>query len=79
MEDHGNKIAVYVGTTNDVNGNPRRGWVIVGAYTGDTLDFVNEGYNGTAELRSTYPGIIETGRLDITVRQYNALRKEYDK
>lgn len=79
MNDHGNKLAVYVAATNNKMGNPRRGWVIVGAYTGDTLNFIDEGNHGWQALRNEYPGIVETGRLEITVRQYNALVKEYDK
>lgn len=38
-------IAIRVKATNDTNGNPRRGWLIVDD-AGDTIEFVDEGLPG---------------------------------
>ena len=38
---------VYVKTKNDVNGNPRRGWIVPSSYfKTDGNPFVDEGYEG---------------------------------
>lgn len=42
-------MLVYIGTSNDKSGNPRRGWIV---NYGDTLAyFVDEGYVGRHALR----------------------------
>ncbi len=47
-------FAVYLCTTNDTSGNPRRGWVV---FRGGTPSaFVFEGYKGTLAL-SEYLGL----------------------
>lgn len=38
---------VYIGTTNDSSGNPRRGWII--GYGSRDAYFHDEGYGGAAE------------------------------
>ena len=66
-------LAVYIGTTHDGNGNPRRGWMIVDD-TGRTVDFIDEGYQGTYALTSKYPGIASTERLTVVTSEYNSLK-----
>ena len=65
--------AVYVGTKNDVNGNPRRGWLVD---VGNTTVFVNEGYVGRAALKKACPNAVERfSRIEITPGEYRNLRK----
>lgn len=73
-------LAVYVNAGNDTNGNPRRGWILYGATTGQ-FDFVDEGYAGRGALRAAYPILArnpffgDSGMLDIMPREYRRLRK----
>jgi hypothetical protein len=68
-----NLVAIYVATTNNTSGNPRRGWII-GEIEGRNcypIDFVDEGYYGTGALgRKGYVGIPTTPRIDITPGEY---------
>lgn len=41
---------VYIGTTHDASGNPRRGWII--GYGSDSPQFCNEGYAGSRALEA---------------------------
>ena len=72
-------LAVYVNAGNDTNGNPRRGWAVHDVITATIVEFIDEGYNGRAELRKKYGEIAETGRFDITPRQYRELLKDFSR
>lgn len=37
-------LAIYIGTTNDTNGNPRRGWYVHKLGTDEPVTFIDEGY-----------------------------------
>lgn len=73
--------AVYVKAVNDINGNPRRGWMIVNG-DGTMINFVDEGYagtltNATGDDKSPYPyrlGATAETR-NITVTEYNRLKR----
>jgi hypothetical protein len=67
-------LAIYLAAPNDNNGNPRRGWLVVNG-EGTTIEFVDEGYNGNAELRRLYPGLPDSGRIEVTAGFYNRLMK----
>lgn len=44
-------FAVYIGTTNDTNGNPRRGWLVhEPGNDGAGVRWVEEGYSGRDAL-----------------------------
>lgn len=73
--------AVYVRAVNDVNGNPRRGWKIMGG-EGTMIKFVDEGYAGTLNAatgndESPYPYRLGATAewVRITVAEYNKLRR----
>lgn len=71
-------FAQRVVTTNDTNGNPRRGWIIY-ADNGAQLAFVAEGYHGERKLRevSGLADITEgTVALTITPGQYRKLNRD---
>jgi hypothetical protein len=75
------KVAIYLATTNDRNGNPRRGWLIVETTTGASVEFVDEGYLGHAALVKRYgpntgARLAQTavGRINVTPGEYRAQR-----
>lgn len=69
-----NKVfAVYIKTKNDINGNPRRGWMIYN--DNGYIDFVNDGYGGRSTLTCKYPNHIETGPIPTTVSYYKAVNR----
>jgi hypothetical protein len=69
------EIGIYVQTKNDVNGNPRRGWMVVNGL-GRTLGFVDEGYEGLPALRKAFPNAVETMHaLEVTPAAYRVLRR----
>ena len=67
-------LAVYVGTKNDRNGNPRRGWIIYAA-DGQVDDFVEEGYQGIGALREKYARTPSTSfrKMEVTSSEYRQL------
>lgn len=67
------KIAIRLNAGNDVNGNPRRVFVVLDPMVG-VIDAIDEGYEGEAELRKRYR-ISSTADLDTTPRQYRELVK----
>jgi hypothetical protein len=76
---------MYLATKNDVDGNPRRGWVILEAYSynmegshgGCTppLAWVEEGYGGRQELRERFPNAVELPRVNVTPAEWREWRK----
>ena len=81
------RVLIYVEAVNDRNGNPRRGWVVTWM---DNL-FVDEGYKGRDALytfvgmpwsdrsktqeRHVFDGSVNEIWMDITVSQYNRLKR----
>lgn len=67
-------FAVYIGTTNDTNGNPRRGW-----YVHDLADpsapvtWIEEGYHGQSAARSAVADYF--GMPTLTSRNMDAVRE----
>lgn len=71
----------YCNAGNDVNGNPRRGWVV---RDGDqVVNFVDEGYEGVEPLRRAYPDrtfdVYDStwNQTRIRVGEYQSYRKVY--
>lgn len=78
---------IYVKTTNDVNGNPRRGWIVTWL---DNM-FVDEGYEGryalyrtmqidgsseiSESMRHNFDRNVNEITLAVTVSQYKALKR----
>lgn len=70
-------IAVYIGTNNDTNGNPRRGWILFGEESGlfiDPVGFVDEGYEGIAALR-VHKNVASTPLIHVTPAEYRKWKK----
>lgn len=63
---------VYIGTTNDGNGNPRRGWIV--DYGRESMRFVEEGYAGRGALRAigedVYAASADSPRIAVTPGEY---------
>lgn len=67
---------LYLKSTNDINGNPRRGWLVVQP---DVIKFVDEGYAGPHALREagfdlTIPWAAE---IKISASEYRRMKREY--
>jgi len=63
-------LAIYLDAGHNVNGNPRRGWLIVDG-SGNRVDFVDEGYAGRSALdEAGYGGIDDTIRIPTTPKFY---------
>ena len=67
-------LIVYAGTVNDRNGNPRRLFL---AYDSDArlLGVEDEGHDGTARVRMRWPGVPITAKLNVTPKEYHALKR----
>jgi hypothetical protein len=68
-------LAVKVNAGHDVNGNPRRGWVMTNCRKGDMVDFVDEGYHGDTYLERQYPRAVKGPELKVTPGEYRDLKK----
>ena len=64
-----NRVLIYVKANNDVNGNPRRGWIVTWM---DNL-FVDEGYSGRWSL---YGALGIDGPSEISKSQRAAFDRE---
>jgi hypothetical protein len=73
-----NEVALYLCTTNDANGNPRRLFVIIDSATGHTIDVMDEGYAGSSDVRAKYPNIHITRAFEITVNEYDWTKRTAD-
>ena len=69
----GEGMLIRIKSTNDINGNPRRGWLRVDA-GGSVRSWIEEGYEGEGAI-SAYKGEAETLPIYVTPKEYNRLRK----
>ena len=72
-------LAIYISAGNDVNGNPRRGWLITDDIMGDFTDFIDEGYYGDPGglyRHPEYKGIPRTPRINVTPSTYREAKRE---
>ena len=72
-------LAIYIAAKNSPNGNPQRGWLIADDQ-GNFIDFVNEGYLGSAALkRAGYEGIHSTPRIEVSRNTYHEAYREAER
>lgn len=64
-------MLIYIGTTNTVTGNPRRGWIMTTA-AGQPVGWIEEGYLGAAAIRGYDDG--ETVKINVSPAEYKRLR-----
>jgi len=75
-------IARLMKAPNDINGNPRKGYLVSEVKDGYFLDidFILSRHNGNTELKACYPeAVINYESTDITVKEYNNLKKRFKK
>lgn len=65
-------MLVKIATTNDVNGNPRRGWLRLTA-AGQLLGWIEEGYEGRGAIDGYDDG--ESPTIYVAPKEYKRLRK----
>lgn len=63
-------MLLRIATTNDTNGNPRRGWLSVTA-AGQPLRWIEEGYLGTGAIAGIDDG--ETMTIQVQPAEYKRL------
>ena len=56
---------------NDINGNPRRCWVVFNV-EGLRIDTIDEGYVGASAFVDRYPGGVPLMHVPVTVATYRA-------
>lgn len=64
-------MLLRIATTNDTNGNPRRGWLSVTA-AGQPLRWIEEGYLGSAAIAGIDDG--ETVTIQVQPKEYRRLQ-----
>lgn len=69
-------MLIRIATTNDTNGNPRRGWLSVTA-AGQPLRWIEEGYLGTGAIAGIDDG--ETMTIHVQPAEYKRLRNMGDR
>ena len=65
-------MLVYIGTTNDTSGNPRRGWMRTTA-AGNPLGWIEEGYQGRGAIEGYDDG--ETVKITVSPSEFKRLKK----
>jgi hypothetical protein len=65
-------MLIRIKTTNDTNGNPRRGWLRTTS-AGQVLGWIEEGYEGEGAIRGYDDG--ESVAIIVTPSEYKRLRK----
>jgi hypothetical protein len=59
-------LIIHLKAKNDANGNPRRIYAIYNTETGQLIDAIDEGYNGSSAWRKKYPNGLDGGEIDTT-------------
>lgn len=65
-------MLVYIGTTNDTSGNPRRGWMRTTA-AGNPLGWIEEGYLGRGAIEGYDDG--ETVKITVSPSEFKRIKK----
>jgi len=66
-------MLIYIATTNDTNGNPRRGWIRTNCSTGQPLEWIEEGYEGHGAIRAYDDG--ESMKITVAPSEFKRLKK----
>ena len=65
-------MLIKIATTNDTNGNPRRGWLRVTA-GGQILGWIEEGYEGRGAIKGYDDG--ESPTIYVQPKEYKRFKK----
>ena len=64
-------MLIYTATTNDTNGNPRRGWIRTDN-DGQALEWIEEGYEGRGAIANYNEGV--TMKITVQPAEYKHLK-----
>jgi hypothetical protein len=64
-------MLIYIATTNDTNGNPRRGWIRTTS-AGQPLGWIEEGYEGSGAIRGYDDG--ESMKINVQPAEFKRLK-----
>ena len=64
-------MLIYIATTNDTNGNPRRGWIRTTS-AGQPLGWIEEGYEGSGAIRGYDDG--ESMKINVQPSEFKRLK-----
>ncbi len=59
-------LALHLDAGHNINGNPRRCYVIVRGDTGEIVETIDEGYRDAAAYQGKYPEANYVGRIPTT-------------
>ena len=65
------EMLIYIATTNDTNGNPRRGWIRTTS-AGQPLGWIEEGYEGSGAIRGYDDG--ESMKINVQPAEFKRLK-----
>jgi hypothetical protein len=65
-------MLIYITTTNDTSGNPRRGWMATTA-AGQPLSWIEEGYLGRAAIAGYDDG--ESVKITVAPAEFKRLKR----
>jgi hypothetical protein len=68
----GEKMLIYIGTTNDTSGNPRRGWMRTTS-AGQVLGWIEEGYEGRGAIAGYDDG--ESVKITVAPAEFKRLKR----
>jgi hypothetical protein len=68
----GEKMLIYIGTTNDTSGNPRRGWIRTTS-AGQVLGWIEEGYEGRGAIAGYDDG--ESVKITVAPAEFKRLKR----
>ena len=67
-------IVLHLRAPNDINGNPRRCYVVIGA-DGAIKGIHDEGYLGPAAWKAPHPNAVEGPSIGVSVSTYNRMMR----
>ncbi len=74
------QIAIKLKAENDVDGNPRRGWLVYAIPRDvgepECIGWVEEGYGGDQALEDEYPDARTVCALSVPVSEYETARSD---
>ncbi len=65
-------MLIYIGTTNDTSGNPRRGWIRTTS-AGQVLGWIEEGYEGRGAIAGYDDG--ESVKITVAPAEFKRLKR----
>jgi len=70
-----NPVVLYIRTTNDVDGYPRRAFMVLDPNDGHIVDVIKEAYSDCAVVKAKYPNYVCGPTLDVAANTYNTICK----